>query len=164
GHHEPRHRALGLGGGDHRVDRLGPRLGLHHHAGPAAVRRVVHGAVHVVGPVPQLVQPDVEDAAAARPADERHVERREVLGEDRDDVDAHHSASSGLSSPRGGSITSRPASRSTSGTIALTNGMSTSRPAWRTTSRSWPWCSTSVTSPTSSPPTVTTFRPMSWWS
>ena len=27
------------------VERLTPRLGLHHHAGPAAVRRVVDGAM-----------------------------------------------------------------------------------------------------------------------
>ena len=71
------------------VERLGPRLRLHHHAGAPAVRGVVDGAVAVVGEVAQVVDADVEQAVLARLADERQVERGEVVGEDRDDVDAH---------------------------------------------------------------------------
>ena len=49
-----------------RVERLAPRLGLHHHAGAAAVRGVVDGAVPVVGPVAQVVDGDVEQPVVAR--------------------------------------------------------------------------------------------------
>ena len=71
------------------VERLAPRLRLHHHAGAAAVGGVVDGAVPVVGPVAQVVHVHVEQAALLGLARQREAERREVLGEDRDDVDAH---------------------------------------------------------------------------
>ena len=90
---------------------------------------------------------DVEDAVAPRLADEREVERREVVGEDRDDVEAHRGHTPRSSSPGGASTTTRPASRSTVGTIAATNGTWAWRPSGsRTTSRSW-------AAPSSSPPT-----------
>src|SRR5262249_41086304 len=73
------------------------------------------------------------------------------------------------SSPGGGSMTSLPPARSTSTAIGATKGTSTSErrvvsSAGVTASRLWPWCSTPVTVPTSSPETVTTVRPVSWWS
>ena len=71
------------------VQGLAPRLGLHHHAGAAAVRGVVHGAVTVVSPVAQIVHLHIEDAAIPRLADERDIEHIEERREDRDDVDAH---------------------------------------------------------------------------
>ena len=77
----------------HLVERRAPRLGLHDHAGAAAVGRVVHGAVAVVRPVAEVVHPQIQDAALARLADERDVEHIEEGGEDRHDVDAHGSKS-----------------------------------------------------------------------
>ena len=44
------------------VERLTPDRSLHHHAGPAAVRRVVDGMVDVVGPAPEIVHGKVDDA------------------------------------------------------------------------------------------------------
>src|SRR5205085_9666239 len=48
---------------DDRVECLPPRLGTHDHAGAAAVRHVVDGAVPVVGPLAQVVDVHVEKAA-----------------------------------------------------------------------------------------------------
>ncbi len=141
-----RHDERGAVGAD-RVERLAPRLGLHHHAGAAAVGRVVDGAVPVVGPVAQVVHVYVEQAALLRLAGKREAERGEVLGEDRDDVDAHVSAPS--SRPGRSSMTIRPPATSTSGTSAVTNGKSTSRSGVRITSRSWAAsCSMRSSSPT----------------
>ena len=50
-----------------RVERLAERLGRHHHAGAAAERRVVDGAVPVVGPLPQVVDVQLDEALVARP-------------------------------------------------------------------------------------------------
>src|SRR3954465_15638593 len=44
-----------------------------------AVRRVVHGAVHVVGPGPQVVHRQPERPVRVRLADQGKVQRREVL-------------------------------------------------------------------------------------
>ena len=74
-----------------REDRLRP----HHHPGPTAERRVVDGAVAVVGVVARIVQPQVDHTPLPGAADEREVERPgEVVGEDREDVDAHASLGS----------------------------------------------------------------------
>src|SRR3954451_20178544 len=150
--HEP---AVGLLAGRQRVERPAPWLRRHDHPGTAAVRRVVDGAVRVVGPLPEVVHPHVEQAPRPRLAQQRDLERREVVREDRDDVDeqrchhrrrfAHHSSNR----PSGGSTTTVRASRSTVGTISRTNGISSSAPSGRrTTSRSLPGgCRTSVTVP-----------------
>ena len=63
-------------GREHGVERLAPRLGLHHHPGSAAVRGVVDGAVPVVGPLPQVVDVHGEQAPLPRPACERELEGR----------------------------------------------------------------------------------------
>ena len=70
-------------------------------------------------------------ASCALP-EQRQPQRREVVGEDRDDVDAHGSApssGSGRRAARAGGDPSRPPATSTSGTSARTNGTSTSRPS-----------------------------------
>src|SRR5690606_15936844 len=131
----------------------------HHHAGAAAERGVVDRAVAVGGPVAQVVDGDVHQAARARLADEGELERREVVGKDRDDVDpSGHRASSASSAsaasrPAGGSMTTWPPSTSTTGTIAVTNGTSVRAPSGSTsTSTSWAGrCCTPATVPTTRP-------------
>ena len=68
---------------------------------------------------------DRHQAALDGLAQQRLVQRRQVLGEDRDDVDteARHQSSS---RPSGGSTTTNPPATSTVGTIAATNGTSAS--------------------------------------
>src|SRR5262249_12528743 len=110
------------------VERATPRLRHHDHARPAAERSIVDGAVYVVGPRPKIVDAQVDVAARDRLAEQRLPQRRQVFGEDRDDVDPHRS-----SSPSGGSTTTRPPATSTDGTIAATNGMRRSRPPTSTT-------------------------------
>ena len=57
------------------------------HARAAAVRSVVDGAVAVVGPGAEIVDVQVDQSALARLAEQRELQRGEVVGEDRDDVD-----------------------------------------------------------------------------
>src|SRR5256885_1929489 len=107
----------------------------------------------------------VEDPALPGLADQRDVQQREVLGKDRDDVEAHHSVRESSSSPGGGSMTTRPPATSTSGTSARTKGTRASgRPDRVITSRSWAECSISLTVPTGSPARVCTESPTSSWS
>src|SRR5699024_9619929 len=119
-----------------------PDRGTHDHARAPAERGVVDGAVDVMRPVTQIVYPDVDDAAVDGASEERDTERGQVLGEDGDDVEAqgrrradrfcgggHDPPRS--SRPSGGSITHVPASRSTVGTISVTNGTSASLPSSR---------------------------------
>ena len=56
---EQRTRRLGS------LDRGEHRLGAHDHAGSTAERRVVDRAMHVAGVLAQVVQPEIEQAAAA---------------------------------------------------------------------------------------------------
>ncbi len=104
---------------DELVEALAPRLRLHDHARAAAGRAAVDRVVDVVGPAPQVVDVEVEQAPVAGPADQGELQGLEVLGEDGDDVDAHHSSSR----PGGGSTAIVPASRSTPSIISSTNGM-----------------------------------------
>ena len=67
-------------------------------------------------------------AALGGLAQQRLAQRREVLGEDRDDVDRGSPAQSS-SRPSGGSTTTKPPATSTVGTIAETNGTSASPPS-----------------------------------
>src|SRR3954454_5711120 len=146
------------------VQCLAPRLRAHDHALASSVRRVVDGAVAVVGEVAQVVHPQVDQALLTGLADQREAERLKVVREDGEDVEpqracAHDSSRS--NSPAGGSMTTRPPATSTSGTRAATNGTSPSRPsARRMTSRSWVGRASSPTTfPTGSPATVTTLSP-----
>ena len=81
--------AINLTRGGELVERQTPGLGLHHHSGAAAVRRVVDRPMAVMGPVSQIVDLEIEDAGAARPAEQRQRQTVEVRREDGDDVDAH---------------------------------------------------------------------------
>ena len=63
---------------------------------PPPYGRVVDGAVPVVGEVAQVVHPQVEQALLAGLADQREVERREVVREDRDDVEPQQACASRL--------------------------------------------------------------------
>src|SRR5690606_16739204 len=121
--------------GEDGVEGVAPGLGLHDHAGAAAVGGVVDGVVAVVGPLPQVVQVHVEAATRACLADEGDVQRLQVLGEDRDDVESHAWSSlveaiSARSSmrPGGGSMTAFCSARSISVTISSTKGIMTSLP------------------------------------
>ncbi len=74
----------------HRDQRALQRLGQHHHARAAAERAVVDAAVGALGVVAQGPQLHVDLArfvGAAR--DALRQERREQVGEQRDDVEAH---------------------------------------------------------------------------
>ena len=72
-----------------RVERLAPGLGPHHHAGPTAVGGVVDGAMPVVGEIAQLVHANVEQPFAAGLADERELQRGQVVDEDRHHIYPH---------------------------------------------------------------------------
>ena len=95
---------------------------------------------------------------STRLAEQRQPQRGEVVGEDRDDVDAHGAQLLGVrragplaGRPRRARRRGRPRARSPrrTGTSDLAR-----RRGRRTTSRSWPGrCSTSVTSPSASPST-----------
>jgi hypothetical protein len=73
------------------VQCLAPRLGAHHHPGTAASRGVVHGAVPVVGEVPQVVDGELDPTGGPGLADQGQLQRLQVFGKDRDDVHAHGS-------------------------------------------------------------------------
>ena len=82
-------------GGRDRVERFDDRLGLHHHAAAAAVRGVVGRAVAVVGVLAEVDQRHLQQPGVARALRDAGREgRREELGKDRDDVDAHGQSSS----------------------------------------------------------------------
>ena len=87
------------------VQRLAPRLGLHHHAGAAPERRIIHRVMHVARPASQVMDAKGDIPAVSRLADQRNAERPEVLGEDRDDVDPQRVTSAltggiGIKQPR----------------------------------------------------------------
>ena len=136
------------------VEGLAPHVGLHHHSGATAQRGVVNGAVAVVGPLAKIVNVQVDESGVSGLADERKVQCPQIVGEDRDDVEAqraggrrgwgltHRRSSSALptpgKSPPGGSTVMVPASGSISGTSASTKGTATRSPSGvRTMRRSW---------------------------
>src|SRR5690606_13065664 len=111
---------------------------------------------HVVGPVPQIVHPEADQATVQRPTQQRRTQRLQVLGEDGHHVDPH-----GQNNPSGGSTTTLPWRRSTVGTMARTNGTSTSRPSKSTASSSPPGvCTTSFTVPRGVPSASSTASPL----
>jgi hypothetical protein len=86
---ERRRRRLGACRAD-RSERALERLDEEHHPGPAAVRPVVDARVRRVAEGAQRPEVDVDPAGLERPL--RHAVdevRREELGKQRDDVDAH---------------------------------------------------------------------------
>ena len=119
-HHRPviRHR------GHSRVDDIRPQ----HHPCPAAERRVVHGAVPVLGKVADIGDVQRPDAGFQCPPRQRLAQRtREHGRKQRQDGGApsHAAASSAVGSTMissGIATTIRPAAISTLGTQALVNG------------------------------------------
>ena len=81
-------RGLGSSRGYEIVQRVTPDRGAHDHARAPAERGVVNGAVDVMRPVPQIVYPELDDAAVDGAPEERDPERGQVLGKDGDDVKA----------------------------------------------------------------------------
>lgn len=76
-----------------RLDRAEQGLGRHHHARPSAVGLVVHLAMAVRRVVAKVVHADIDESALRRLSEERRAqERRQRLGEDRDDVYSHRGA------------------------------------------------------------------------
>ena len=74
-----------------RFDGLEPRLGFHHHADSAPERRVVDRAMTVARVRAQVVHADRKDPALDCLGDERGRQGAgEVLGKDRDDIEAQH--------------------------------------------------------------------------
>ena len=57
------------------VDRGGQHIGLHHHAGAAARRRVIDGAMPVVRRIADVAHIERPEAAVERLAGERGAER-----------------------------------------------------------------------------------------
>src|SRR5699024_12557141 len=92
-------------------------------------------------PCPHYMHVDIQANRSPRTTDERDQQGGEELRKYRDDVDpagAHSGSPSAASSPGGASMTTRPASTSTIGTIAFTSGTSVRGPAVSLmTSTSW---------------------------
>ena len=72
------------------LDRLDERLGLHHHARPAAIRYIVHAAVPIRRVVAQIVHRDVEQSLLDSAADHalRHA-GADHPRKNRDEVEFH---------------------------------------------------------------------------
>ena len=72
------------------LDRLHQRLGLHHHARPAAIRHIVHAAMPVRRVVAKVVDLHVEYAVRDPPANDPFRERGfDHPRKDGDDVELH---------------------------------------------------------------------------
>ena len=85
------------------IQAFGPDLGLHHHAGAAADRGVIHGMMHVVRPVAQVVRMHLNEPLGLRLAEQAQVQHLEILREHGNDVDSHASPFNPGISPPGGS-------------------------------------------------------------
>src|SRR5579859_4127121 len=146
----------------HALHRFEDRLGLQHHAGPAAEGNVVDLPVPVVRELAQVVGVQLEHAVRDRPTDHALVEAGpEHAGEDGHDVELHR-ASSTVSSQSATTI--RPASRSTVTTASFVAGIRCSSAPSRLTHTSLAgFSSTSSIRPRPRPDAVTTSRPISWW-
>ena len=113
------------------VDRLEHGRGLHEHTLAAPERGVVDGVVAVVGPLPQVVGHELEDAGTPGPAHDRRVEVRvEHLGYDRERLDPHRVASH--SRPAGMRTTTGPFSGTSETTSSITGSRSSPRDPRRT--------------------------------
>ena len=137
-------------GGSRRLDRGEQRLGRHHHARrrrrTACRRRCGDGrSVQSRGSCTRTSSRPASRACPSSDSAERAVE---VLGEDREDVDAHGHAAHRSSRPSGGSTTTRPASCSTTNTIG------TSAPLSSTSRSCAGFASTAATAPERAPAAV----------
>src|SRR5262245_27047013 len=155
-----------------RVDRARNDVGLHHHAGAAAGRRIIDGAVAVARPVANVERIEPPDAGRERLAGEAQAERPwKHLREDGQDGCVPHRfgscllpvAAQSLNTPSGGSMTMRRPATSTTGTVVVVNGSITvsGRPSCRS-SRISPapksWIATTV--PSARPSLVTAASPI----
>src|SRR5205807_8815894 len=107
------------------IDRRGEHIRPHHHARPAARRRVVDAAVLVGRVRADVVDIESPDVLLEGPPGQAQAERTgKHLGKECEDgrTEAHASSSLWSRSPGGGSITTRLFARSTSGTTRLVNG------------------------------------------
>src|SRR5699024_5166367 len=125
------HSTCAVGPGQYLIEGLAPHIGTHDHAGPAPEGSVVHGAVPVLGPSAQVVHVDGQQPLLAGLAHQAQRQRREVVGEDGDDIDtAVHSCSSpGLGVASAGAD---PSGRVSAG---LTSSLSSTSPASSPASR-----------------------------
>src|SRR5450759_3895120 len=137
-----------------RTNRLFQRLGQHHHAGPAAIRPVVHRAVVVAGEVARIPQLQTVARRLQRAADDtRFSERREHLRKQRHAIEVDHQSSSH-------STRIRPWAISTWRTTCSTKGSRRSvSPSTTRITGCAPFSKSSVTTPSSSSCAFTTFRP-----
>jgi len=72
------------------LHRLQERLGLHHHAGSAAIRHVIDGAMPIRRVRPQVVDLHVQQPALNAPADYSFREAGlDHAREDRHDIELH---------------------------------------------------------------------------
>ena len=150
--------------GRRRVQGAAPDVRLHHHAGAAAVRGVVDGAVHVGGPVRAGRGRAISmvPASIALPSNDSRS-GREVLAEDRHHVDPHDErqarssgpAGSGSSNmPSGGSMISRPPAQvdlGDDGRDERHQHLDSGRRCGRTSTGDAGGCRTSATSPSRVP-------------
>src|SRR5439155_27307425 len=157
------HGPAAIGPGDRRIKHIGP----HHHPRPAAKQRIVDRAVFIACEIADVHRFEPPDPGLQRLAGERIGKRaRQHFREDREDRRAptHTGSSSatGSSSPGGGSITRRPAARSTTGTTARVNGAISGGPAGRAISSvsPAPKSCTARTSPSSVPSASAAARPI----
>ena len=81
--------------GEHLVQGAGPHVCAHHHAGATTVRRIVYAAMLAGRPVAKVVRVKVHKARLFRLAHQGQTQGREVVGEDRDQIETHE-----LSDPR----------------------------------------------------------------
>ena len=72
------------------VEAFAPHLRLHHHARAAADGSIIHGMVHVVRPVAQVVRGDFDQALLLRLAEQAQVEHFEIFREYGHDIDLHN--------------------------------------------------------------------------
>ena len=151
------------------------RVRLHHHARAAAERVVVDRAGGGRARVPDVVEPNVDEPARRRLAQEALAQRAvEIAGEEREDVDPDSRSAPSVrgalgtraSAPRGTVI---PASASTAPTRPRSRRPAgpgrASRPRPRRAAQTSlaAVCMTSAIRPSAAPPSVTTSQPTSWW-
>ena len=71
------------------IKALAPHLRFHDHAGAAADRGVIHGMMHVVRPIAQIVRLNGDQALRLRLAEKTEVQHFEILREHGHDIDLH---------------------------------------------------------------------------
>ena len=143
-----------------RLDRVEDRLGLHDHAGAAAERRVVDGAVHVGRVLADVVATQVEQTDRVAPC--RAGSRRRTCRRGRGTARRRRSSSPGSRQPR----SNRPSGTSTvitPSTFDTTKTDGTSAPDSSSRMSDAGLASTATHAPRLVPSTSTTSDPISSW-